>query len=244
MEKKKIIIGATAIVLGALIVGTGISKADLFFNHSAKKNINSTISQDEVKKIVTDYTGISDLVFEKIEIDSGKNMTYYEVDSYKDNMEYDFDINAVTGEILSSKIEKRKSYNQNNASESVQNATQATLQPSTSEQIQETTVKIEIQTQTQTQQVQTQTTQTQQTQPQVQQTQGSETLLSESQIKGIVAKALNTENLVYQKIELSRDDDYNMQYVYDIEVIANGSTEYDIDINAVTGEILKSEIDD
>ena len=28
MEKKKIIIGATAIVLGALIVGTGISKAN------------------------------------------------------------------------------------------------------------------------------------------------------------------------------------------------------------------------
>ena len=52
---------------------------------------------------------------------------------------------------------------------------------------------------------------------------------------GIVAKVLNTENLVYQKIELSRDDDYNMQYVYDIEVIANGSTEYELDINAVTG---------
>ena len=105
MEKKKIIIGATAIVLGALIVGTGISKADLFFNHSKKRNTDSTISQDEVKKIVTDYTGISDLVFEKIEIDSEKNITYYEVDSYKDNMEYDFDINAVTGEILKSKVD-------------------------------------------------------------------------------------------------------------------------------------------
>lgn len=239
MEKKKIIIGATAIVLGALIVGTGISKADLFFNHSKKRNTDSTISQDEVKKIVTDYTGISDLVFEKIEIDSEKNITYYEVDSYKDNMEYDFDINAVTGEILSSKIEKMKSYNKNNVSESTQNTTQAT---------QETTVKMEVNTQpTQTQQVQTEVQtqiQAQQAQTQAQPTQGSENLLSESQIKGIVAKALNTENLVYQKIELSRDDDYNMQYVYDIEVIANGSTEYELDINAVTGEILKSKVDD
>ena len=132
-----------------------------------------------------------------------------------------------------------KSYNKNNVSESTQNTTQAT---------QETTVKMEVNTQpTQTQQVQTEVqtqTQAQQAQTQAQPTQGSENLLSESQIKGIVAKALNTENLVYQKIELSRDDDYNMQYVYDIEVIANGSTEYELDINAVTGEILKSKVDD
>ena len=48
MEKKKIIIGATAIVLGALIVGTGISKADLFkleklIENEIDKTIDSVI---------------------------------------------------------------------------------------------------------------------------------------------------------------------------------------------------------
>ena len=51
---------------------------------------------------------------------------------------------------------------------------------------------------------------------------------------------MKKNNLTYTRIELSQDDDYAGALTYEIEAEADG-IEYDIDINANTGQILKFE---
>ena len=73
-------------------------------------------------------------------------------------------------------------------------------------------------------------------------------LITEQQAKDIAAKKLAAQNVTFKEIDLDNEaDDYpgvnNFRPVYSLECIANGQ-EYDFDIDAVTGEILKFKLDD
>lgn len=73
---------------------------------------------------------------------------------------------------------------------------------------------------------------------------------SQQEIRTIVAQAISTpeQNINFVKIKPKYEDDYAVQnngvplYVYDVEARANG-LEYDVVVDAVSGKILKVEID-
>ena len=73
---------------------------------------------------------------------------------------------------------------------------------------------------------------------------------SQEEIRRIVAQAISTPegDIYFKKIRTEYEDDYAYQnngaplLIYDIEVRANG-LEYDIEIDAVTGKVLKVKID-
>ncbi len=73
---------------------------------------------------------------------------------------------------------------------------------------------------------------------------------SQEEIRRIVAQAISTPegDIYFKKIRTEYEDDYVYQnngaplLIYDIEVRANG-LEYDIEIDAVTGKVLKVKID-
>lgn len=73
---------------------------------------------------------------------------------------------------------------------------------------------------------------------------------SPQEIRSIVAEAISTpeQNINFVKIKPKYEDDYAPQnngvslYVYKVEARANG-LEYDVNVDAVTGKILKVEID-
>lgn len=73
---------------------------------------------------------------------------------------------------------------------------------------------------------------------------------SPQEIRSIVAEAISTpeQNINFVKIKPEYEDDYAAQnngvplYIYEVEARANG-LEYDVNVDAVTGKILKVEID-
>lgn len=64
--------------------------------------------------------------------------------------------------------------------------------------------------------------------------------ITEERAKAITSEHTKKNNLTYTRFELSQDDDYAGALTYEIEAEADG-IEYDIDINANTGQILKFE---
>ena len=78
----------------------------------------------------------------------------------------------------------------------------------------------------------------------------TQNIKSQEEIQRIVAQAISTPegDIYFKKIRTNYEDDYAYQnngaplLIYDIEVRANG-LEYDIEIDAVTGKVLKVKID-
>ena len=78
----------------------------------------------------------------------------------------------------------------------------------------------------------------------------TQNIKSQEEIQRIVAQAISTPegDIYFKKIRTEYEDDYAYQnngaplLIYDIEVRANG-LEYDIEIDAVTGKVLKVKID-
>ena len=73
---------------------------------------------------------------------------------------------------------------------------------------------------------------------------------SQQEIRSVVAQAISTpeQNINFVKVRPEYEDDYAPQnngiplYVYEVEVRANG-LEYDVVVDAVSGKVLKVEID-
>ena len=73
-------------------------------------------------------------------------------------------------------------------------------------------------------------------------------LITVERVREIASARLDSKNVRFKEIELDNEaDDYpNGSYfrpIYQVECFANGK-EYDIDVDAVTGEILKFKLDD
>lgn len=64
---------------------------------------NEYIGEDKAKEIALNHAGISeeDANFVRVKLDYDHNTAEYEIEFFSNNKEYDYDINAVTGEILS-----------------------------------------------------------------------------------------------------------------------------------------------
>ena len=80
--------------------------------------------------------------------------------------------------------------------------------------------------------------------------QNTQNAKSPQEIRLIVAEAISTpeQNINFVKIKPEYEDDYAMQnngvplYIYEVEARANG-LEYDVVVDAVSGKVLKVEID-
>ena len=65
----------------------------------------STISADRAKQIALSHAGVGGASFTKVELDTDDGAAVYEIEFKVDNVEYDYEINAVSGAIISSKSE-------------------------------------------------------------------------------------------------------------------------------------------
>ena len=72
-------------------------------------------------------------------------------------------------------------------------------------------------------------------------------LISRSEAERIAASRINQRGVRFKDADLDDEDDYyygntDFRPVWSLEAVANGQ-EYDIDVDAVTGEILKFKLD-
>jgi len=65
----------------------------------------STISADRAKQIALSHAGVGGANFIKVELDTDDGVQVYEIEFKVENVEYEYDINAISGEIISSKSE-------------------------------------------------------------------------------------------------------------------------------------------
>ncbi|MFQ6793383.1 PepSY domain-containing protein [Thomasclavelia sp.] len=68
-------------------------------NQNNNASTTATISQDEAKKIAEDRIGTGGNLI-KCELDSDDGVLKYEIEIIKDNIKYEIDVNANTGEIV------------------------------------------------------------------------------------------------------------------------------------------------
>lgn len=67
---------------------------------TSKDNSSSYIGIDKAKSIALNHAGVSNVTFEKAKLDRDDGKTIYEIEFYKDGMEYSYEIDALTGKIL------------------------------------------------------------------------------------------------------------------------------------------------
>ena len=165
--------------------------------NSTNQNLpaQNTISFDEAKQIALQHANLSDnqVTFIKVSQDYDDGINKYEIEFYYNNTEYDYEINAYSGEILKFDYDAEY-YNPSN-----------TISYSNS------------------------------------QSSSTQNLISSDEAKNIALQHANlTDNQVtFIKVSQDYDDGINK---YEIEFYYN-NTEYDYEINAYSGEILKFDYD-
>lgn len=97
--------------------------------NETKAGGNSDITMDEAKQIALKHASVSEstVKFTKTELDTDDGVKIYEIDFRAGNMEYEYDINAKTGKIISSEKDAEKS---TTAVNSANNGQTSTLIPS------------------------------------------------------------------------------------------------------------------
>ena len=155
---------------------------------AADPNAESYISAEKARQAALDHAGVAaaDAVFLQTKLDRDGARVCYDVEFYSGNTEYDYDIDASTGSVVSFDHE-------------LDNYTIHTADS-------QTTVQEELITAARAQEI---------------------------------ARGRAPAGAQVVKCELDRDDG---RYVYEIE-LRNGPAEYECDVNAVTGVILKWEAD-
>lgn len=71
--------------------------------NTATNNNSEYIGEESARQIAVEYAGIgnsNDVRFNKVELDVDRNVTSYEIEFHYNNIEYDFEINAQTGEVM------------------------------------------------------------------------------------------------------------------------------------------------
>ena len=90
-KMKKISILSIATILGATILSGS------FMSFAAN---NSYIGVEKAKAIALKDAGVSNVTFVKVKLDTEDGVKVYDVEFYKGNVEYDYEIDAKTGKIL------------------------------------------------------------------------------------------------------------------------------------------------
>ena len=95
----------TALVIAALLLTGGVATASQVTEYGAQpaEELKITLTQEEAKAIALEHAGLSqaDVKWERSEYDFESGVPEWEVEFYADGMEYDYEIHAETGKILS-----------------------------------------------------------------------------------------------------------------------------------------------
>lgn len=167
-------------------------------------NAAAYITAEKAKEIALNHAGVkaADAVFLLAGLDWDDGQVCYEVEFYSGSMEYDYDIDAVTGAILSFDHElDRYTVPGGGQTPSVPPASSASPAPSVSAPA------------------------------------SSDGLITDVQAREIAQSRAPGAQIV--KCKLDWDDG---QYIYEVE-LREGRTEYECEINAATGAVLKWDVD-
>lgn len=181
---------------------------------AADPNAAAYITADKAKEIALNHAGVkaADAVFLLAGLDWDDGRAHYEVEFYSGSMEYDYDIDAVTGAILSFDHELDR-YRLPNSGQSPSVPPAAPVSPAPS------------------------VPPAASVSPAPSAPASSEGLITETKAREIAQGRAPGAQVV--KCKLDWDDG---QYVYEIE-LREGRTEYECEINAATGAVLKWDVD-
>lgn len=154
------------------------------------------IGKSKAKAIALDHAGVSEaaLIEYEAELDQDDYRTVYDIEFETNEAEYDYELDALTGEIIESESRQTQKANKNDTSPIP-------------------------------------------TKPPV-------IYLSEDRIKEIVFQhaGVDAANVYELEIELDGIDDDDDRAVYEVDFKV-GRTEYDYDVDAITGNIIKSKVE-
>lgn len=173
--------------------------------HSTAETVEyDFISSDAAKQIAFDHAGVdgTKAIFDDEELEVGDRL--YELEFRVDNVEYEYDIDAVTGNILEAERDESKDKKQQNQKQDQKKEENKKDSSSKTEKKQETVSFIGMD-------------------------KATEIAFNHA--------GVNAEDVYFDDKELDKSD-----RLYEFEFYANG-VEYEYDIHAVTGEVMKVERD-
>lgn len=201
MKKRPMILTALALT-GLLFTGCTTQQAQI-----------KRIDMETAKAAAIEAAGFSSdqVAFLSTELDSRNGIEYYDVDFTANGVEYDYDIDALTGAVIGSETpEAAELPKETQPAETAE--TSNTPDTSTADAV---TLTVD--------------------------TSGSEVIGEEKAKEIALAHAgITADNAKFVKSGLDRDDG---RRVYDVEFYSEDYTEYDYDIDALTGEILSFDHD-
>ena len=211
----------TGSILGTEIENPSSTQQTLTTKQGTQAQVS--ITEERAKAITSEHTKKNNLTYTRIELsqdDDYAGALTYEIEAEADGIEYDIDINANTGQILKFEQKTITETGQQAASASTAQAAQPTEQQTTAPAPAPAPAPTPAQ-------------------------QTPAATLSQASVKQIVASRTGVSNLFYKKLHLTRDDDYGYRPVYEVEAYA-GNAEFDLEIDATTGQILSysADIDD
>lgn len=204
----------TGSILGTEIENPSSTQQTLTTKQGTQAQVS--ITEERAKAITSEHTKKNNLTYTRIELsqdDDYAGALTYEIEAEADGIEYDIDINANTGQILK--------FEQKAITETGQQASSASTAQAAQPTEQQTTAPAPAPAPAQQAQAAT---------------------LSQASVKQIVASRTGVSNLFYKKLHLTRDDDYGYRPVYEVEAYA-GNAEFDLEIDATTGQILSYSAD-
>ena len=212
LKNKTIFIVAAAIVLAAIGFAAGMMVRSV-----TADDRGSYIDAEQAKSIALESVGVSSskATFTEVQLDETDRPAIYDIDFYTSANAYDFEINAVSGEI------------EEKSSEAITSQSSAVLpssssQTSASQPAQDSSAQATSPAQTQPA-------------PTTQPSSSPSEYIGVAKAKSIAKKDAGISRATFTKEELDSDDGVK---IYEIEFIS-GNREYDYSINAYTGKILE-----
>lgn len=206
LKHKTIVIVLAAILIAAIGFGAG-----MMMKTSLAQGGGSSISTEEAKAIALENVGVSPskATFTKAELNNDDGVELYEIEFYSGINEYEFEINAKTGEILEKKSEARSDLAQTAPGVPGQAAPAPGSQSSSAKES---------------------------SQPADGSSTDSQGYIGIDRARSIALKhaGINASDAVFTKAKLDSDDGIK---TYEIEFCC-GNREYEYEINAHTGALL------
>lgn len=229
---------------------------------TAQTQTGSYISAEEAKAKVLEHLGMdaSEVTFKKVELDYDDGMMQYEIELYTADREYDYDLNAQDGSILSWDFEALKAWNQGGSGST---AAAAAIDSETARSKALAHAGLSTATFTKTEldyddgraeyEIEFYTADSEyeykidgttgavlESKQEARQTSGGSNTISEADAKRIALERVGLTAADYVKVDYDQDDNE-----YEVEM-RSGNTEYEVKISGSTGAVLEydSETDD
>lgn len=215
--KEKIVKNKTLVIIAAAIVLAAIGfAAGMMVKSALADSRGSYIDAEQAKTIALESVGVSHskATFTKVQLDESDRPVVYDIEFYTAANEYDFEINAITSEIVEKSSE---------AIAALPTETQVPDQTQSSSVVQSPSTAQQAPTQPQTSAPAT----------------SSSDYIGTDKAKSIALNHAGLSKVTFTKSELDSDDGTR---VYEIEFIA-GNKEYEYKINAYTGKIIERDMD-